>query len=146
MVNNMDNLGKEFLDFLATAHLKEARSELYNLLDASDDEVNVYYFTPLSNLKRIVADGGIKCRAMVGSDVNYLRLDIFRDSLQLAGELAWSAYWLASITHHTKWSKNTFMDLKNEIVKSLKASVKNDILDQDKRQIANKMLRHLSVD
>lgn len=31
------------------------------------------------------------------------------------------------------------MDLKNEIVKSLKASVRNDILDQDKRQIANNL-------
>ncbi len=60
--------------------------------------------------------------------------------------IAWSAYWIASITDYTKWSEDTFMDLKNELVKSLKASVKNDILDQDKRQIANKMLRHLSDD
>jgi hypothetical protein len=64
----MDSLGKEFLDFLATVPLKEARNELYNLLEAGDDEVNVYYLTPLSNLKSIIADGGIKCRAMVGSD------------------------------------------------------------------------------
>jgi hypothetical protein len=26
--------------------LKEARNELYNLLEADDDEVNVYYLTP----------------------------------------------------------------------------------------------------
>ena len=65
----MDKLGKEFLDFLAGAPLKEARNELYNLLDSKDDEVNVYYLTPLSNLKSIIADRGIKCRAMVDSDI-----------------------------------------------------------------------------
>lgn len=81
-----------------------------------------------------------------GCDISYLRLDIFKNNPKLKEYLAWSAYWLAAITNHTKWSKNTFMDLKNEIVKSLKASVRNDILDQDKRQIANKMLRHLSDD
>jgi hypothetical protein len=68
----MDELGKEFLDFLATVPVREARHELYNLLGALDDEINVYYFTPLSNLKHIVADGGIKCRAMVGSDITDL--------------------------------------------------------------------------
>jgi hypothetical protein len=73
-------------------------------------------------------------------------LDIFKNNPKLKEYLAWSAYWLAAITHHTKWSEDTFMDLKNELVKSLKASVKNDILDQHKRQIANKMLIHLSVD
>ena len=78
-----------------------------------------------------------------GCDVEYLRLDIFRKSPQLARELAWLAYRLASITHHTKWSEDTFIDLKNELVKSLKASVRNDILDQGKRQVANKMLGHL---
>lgn len=70
--NDMDELGKEFLDFLATVPVREARHELYNLLGVRDDEINVYYFTPLSNLKRIVADGGIKCRAMVGSDITDL--------------------------------------------------------------------------
>jgi len=64
----MDYLGKELLDFLATAPLKAARNELCNLLEACDDEVNVYYLTPLPNLRSIVADRGIKCRAMVSSD------------------------------------------------------------------------------
>ncbi|MEA2074706.1 MAG: hypothetical protein U9O85_03080 [Euryarchaeota archaeon] len=81
-----------------------------------------------------------------GCDIEYLRLNVFRDSPQLARELAWLAYRLASITDYTKWSGNTFKDLKNEILRSLKASLRNDRLDQDKRQIANKMLRHLSVD
>jgi hypothetical protein len=81
-----------------------------------------------------------------GCDITYLRLDFLKKYPKVKEYLAWSAYWLASITQYTKWSKNTFMDLKNELVKSLKASVKNDILDQDKRQRANKMLRHLSDD
>jgi hypothetical protein len=42
----MDKFGRELLDFLATFPLKEARNELYNLLEADDDEVNVYYLTP----------------------------------------------------------------------------------------------------
>ncbi len=63
----MDDLGKDFLDFLDTVPLKEVRNELYNLLEA-DDEVHVYYFVPLFNLKSIVADGGIKCRAMMDRD------------------------------------------------------------------------------
>jgi len=81
-----------------------------------------------------------------GCDVNYLRLDIFRDSPQLARELAWLAYRLASITHHTKWSENTFRDIKYEIVKSLKASLRYNTLNQYEHKIANKMLKHLSVD
>lgn len=68
----MDNLGVELLDFLATPHLKEARSELYNLLNVCDNEVNVYYLVPLSNLKSIIADGGIKCRDMIIEDANDL--------------------------------------------------------------------------
>jgi len=70
--NDMDERGKEVLDFLATVPVRDARHELYNLLGVRDDEINVYYFTPLSNLKHIVADGGIKCRAMVGSDITDL--------------------------------------------------------------------------
>ena len=81
-----------------------------------------------------------------GCDVNYLRSDIFRDSPQLARELAWLAYRLASITHHTKWSENTFRDIKYEIVKSLKASLRYNTLNQYEHKIANKMLRQLSVD
>ncbi|MDP3104088.1 MAG: DarT ssDNA thymidine ADP-ribosyltransferase family protein [Candidatus Methanoperedens sp.] len=61
----MDNLGKELLDFLATPHLKEARSEINNLLNVCGNEVSVYYLVPLSNLKNIIADGGIKCRDMI---------------------------------------------------------------------------------
>jgi hypothetical protein len=67
-MNNMDNLGKELLDFLATAPLKEAKNELYNLLEADMDEVNVYYLVPLFNLKSIITDRGIKCRAMMERD------------------------------------------------------------------------------
>ena len=81
-----------------------------------------------------------------GCDVNYFRLDIFKNHPKLKEYLTWSAYWLASITHYTKWSENTFVDLKKEIVRSLKALLRNDILDQDKRQMVNKMLRRLSVD
>jgi len=64
----MDNLGKELLDFFAAAPLKTARTKLYGLLDTCGDEVNVYYLVSLSNLKSIIADGGIKCRARVGED------------------------------------------------------------------------------
>ena len=81
-----------------------------------------------------------------GCDVNYLRLDIFQNSPELAKELAWLAYWFASITHHTKWSENTFVDLKKEIVRSLEALLRNAILYQDKRQMVNKMVRCLSID
>jgi hypothetical protein len=82
-----------------------------------------------------------------GCDVNYLRLDIFRNSPELAGELAWLAYRVASITRtrYTKWSENTFIDLKKEIVRSLEALLRYDILEQSERQVANKMLGHLSV-
>lgn len=78
-----------------------------------------------------------------GCDVNYLRLDIFKNHPKLEEYLTWSAYWLAYITRYTKWSENTFMDLKKEIVRSLEAILRNDILDQGKRQVANKMLGHL---
>ena len=85
-------------------------------------------------------------RKSEGCDVNYLRLDIFQNSPELAKELAWLAYRFASITHHTKWSENTFVDLKKEIVRSLEALLRNDILYQDKRQMVNKMVRRLSID
>ncbi len=81
-----------------------------------------------------------------GCDINYLRLGIFRDSPQLAKDLAWLANRVASITHYTKWSENTYRTLKNEIVIGLKAALRYNILDQNHRQIANKMLGHLSVD
>jgi hypothetical protein len=69
----MDNLGRELLDFLATAPLREARNEFYNLLEAGKDEVNVYYLTPLFNLKRIVREG-IKCRAEAEGDGDIIDL------------------------------------------------------------------------
>ena len=80
-----------------------------------------------------------------GCDIEYLRLEIFRSSPDLARELAWLAYRVASITHHTKWLENTFVDLKKEVVRSLDALLRNDILDQGKRQVANKMLGHLDA-
>lgn len=85
-------------------------------------------------------------RKSEGCDVNYLRLDIFKNHQKLKEYMAWSAYWVASITDYTKWSENTFMDLKKEIVRSLEAILRNDILDQNKHQMANKMLLQLSVD
>src|SRR5574341_10080 len=63
----MNSLGKELLDFLSTDSLKKARKELYKLLNAcEEDEINIYYLVSFSNLKSIVTDGGIKCRAMTG--------------------------------------------------------------------------------
>jgi len=88
---------------------------------------------------------GIKKKSK-GCDVNYLRLDIFKNHPKLKEYMTWSAYWLASITHYTKWSENTFRDLKKEIVRSLEALLRNDILYQDKRQMVNKMVRCLSID
>ena len=85
---------------------------------------------------------GIK-KESKGCDVNYLRLDIFKNHPKLEEYLMWSAYWLAYITRYTKWSENTFMDIKKEIVRTLEAILRNDILDQGKRQVANKMLGHL---
>ena len=87
---------------------------------------------------------GIK-RESRGCDIEYLRCDIFQDSPHLARELAWLAYRVAFITQYTKWSENTFRDLKNEIRIGLKAILRNDILDKNCRQIANKMFRYLSV-
>ncbi len=78
-----------------------------------------------------------------GCDVNYFRLDIFKNHPKLKEYLTWSAYWLASITHYTKWSENTFIDLKKEIVRSLEALLRYDILEQDEHQVANMMLGHL---
>ena len=75
----MDDLGGELLDFLATGSLKEARRELYNLLNVRDDEVNVYYLLPLSNLKSIIADGGIKCKKMVKNDITDLSAHCVQD-------------------------------------------------------------------
>ncbi len=75
-----------------------------------------------------------------GCDVNYLRLKILQDSPKLKTELAWIAYRLAKITHHTAWTENTYMDIKNEIEKSLKASLRNSILEPKEREIAEKML------
>jgi len=63
----MNSLGKELLDFLSTDSLNKARKELYKLLNAcEEDEINIYYLVSFSNLKSIVTDGGIKCRAMIG--------------------------------------------------------------------------------
>jgi len=80
-----------------------------------------------------------------GCKINSLRLDILRDSPLLTEKLAWMAFWLASITSFTGWKRDTFMDFKNEIVVSLKASLRNDILNIEEHQIADKMLRYLSA-
>jgi len=45
----MDKLGKELLDFLSADPLKDARKELYNLLETNSDEINVYYLVSLFN-------------------------------------------------------------------------------------------------
>ena len=75
-----------------------------------------------------------------GCNVRDLRLDIFNNNPKLKECLAWLAHWLVSITRYTRWSEDTFMDLKNEIMKSLKASLENQILDETERSIAFRML------
>lgn len=75
-----------------------------------------------------------------GCDVNYLRLDIFLNSQSLAEKLAWLGYWIALMTRYTKWSSDTFMDLKKVIVAGLKASLRQDILKQYQIGIAKRLL------
>ena len=79
----MDNLGKDLLDYLSTSTLKEAKKELYQELNAFDNEVNVYYLVSLSNLKSIVNDEGIKCRNVVesGIDLSGFGVQSMRDKI-----------------------------------------------------------------
>lgn len=80
-----------------------------------------------------------------GCDVNYLRLHIFLESPKLAEELAWMAYRLAQITTRYEWSNDPFMDLKKVIMVSLKASLRNGILNKNETEIADEMILHLSA-
>ncbi len=81
--------------------------------------------------------------ASKGCNIQVLRLDIFRNQ-ELAKRCAWLACSLAHITRYTKWSENTFMDFKNDILRGLKAVRKNDILDPEYKEIADEMLRLLT--
>ncbi len=78
-----------------------------------------------------------------GCDVNYLRLNIFKDSAKLKEKLAWMAYWLARITHHTAWSIDPFTDFKNEIKTSLKACLMNDILKPNEKTIVKEIVDNI---
>ncbi|MDP3104087.1 MAG: HD domain-containing protein [Candidatus Methanoperedens sp.] len=82
-----------------------------------------------------------------GCDVKNLRLDIFRESPKLGEELSWLAYRIASITdkEKTMWSHDPYMDLKKVIMVSLKASLRNGILNKNETEIADEMLIHLST-
>lgn len=77
----MDNLGRDLLYYLSTITPREAKKELYQKLNAFNDEVNVYYLVSLYNLKSIVSDGGIKCRNAVecGIDLSGFGVQSMRD-------------------------------------------------------------------
>ena len=78
-----------------------------------------------------------------GCDVNYLRLSIFEDSTKLKEKLGWMAHWLARITHHTAWNENPFIDFKNEIKRSLKACLINDILEPNEKKIVKEIVDNI---
>lgn len=59
------------------------------------------------------------------SVVTFLQTNI---SPLLKEQLAWSAYWLASITRNTNWSEDSFKDIKKTIICGLKACLRNNIL------------------
>jgi hypothetical protein len=44
-----------------------------------------------------------------------------------------------------EWSNDPFMDLKKVIMVSLKASLRNGILNENETETANEMLLHLSA-
>jgi len=79
----------------------------------------------------------------IGCDVNYLRLNILKDSTKLKEKLGWMAHWLARITHHTAWNENPFVDFKNEIKRSLKACLRNDILEPDEKTIIKEIVDNI---
>jgi len=76
-----------------------------------------------------------------GCNINFLRIDVL--SPPLKEQLAWSAYWLASMTRNTNWSEDSFKDIKQTIIYGLKASLRNKILSYSESQIADKMLKNL---
>jgi hypothetical protein len=86
----MDKLGEVLLEFLTTDHLKQIMQKVYNILNTSTENVYVYYISPLSNLKSILSDGGIKCREALGhtTDLSSHNVQRRRDiSLKLAREV-----------------------------------------------------------
>jgi len=86
-----------------------------------------------------------KEKASKGCDINYLRLEIFKNNQRFAFELAWLAYRLAVITGFADWSDNTFKDIKNHILNSLRVSLKNNILDYKEKQVANEILAYFET-
>ncbi|OQX22617.1 MAG: hypothetical protein BWK75_00325 [Candidatus Altiarchaeales archaeon A3] len=78
-----------------------------------------------------------------GCDVDSLMLSYPQE---LKEKIAWLAYYVVSITHYTKWSDDSFMDFKKEIIKSLKAISGNNILSPDEKETADKMLGYLSTE
>lgn len=77
-----------------------------------------------------------------GCNVKFLRTDI---SSPLKEQLAWSAYWLASITRNTNWTDDSFQDVRKTIIYGLKASLRNEILNQAEKQTAKRMLEVLTL-
>lgn len=77
-----------------------------------------------------------------GCDVDSLMLSYPQE---LKEKIAWLAYNIISITRYTKWSDDSFMDFKKEIIKSLKAISRNNILSPDEKETADKMLGYLST-
>lgn len=76
-----------------------------------------------------------------GCHVKFLRTPI---SSSLKEQLAWSAYWLASMTRNTNWADDSFQDMRKAIINGLKASLRNEILNQVEKQTAERMLSVLT--
>lgn len=77
-----------------------------------------------------------------GCNVKILRTNI---SSPLKEQLAWSAYWLASITRNTNWTDDSFQDVRKTIIYGLKASLRNKILNQAETQTAKRVLAYVNV-
>jgi hypothetical protein len=78
-----------------------------------------------------------------GCNIKFFRLTI---SAEFKEKLAWSAYWLASITRNTNWTDNSFKDIKQTVSCGLQACLRNGILNHSESQTADKMINLLKFD
>jgi hypothetical protein len=122
----MDSLGKEFLDFLSTDLLEE-RKELYKILETSNDEANVYYIAPLSNLMKIIS-GGIKCRALVNSNITDLSGQEVQKRRDVPLKLAQKVSYNETIDKKIHQCVNFFW---NPLNGTFRAFQRNSLLDVD---------------
>lgn len=79
----------------------------------------------------------------IGCITDYLRMNIFKNSPDIGRNIAWLAYWIALMTRYTRWSSNTYLDIKQTIINGIRASLKNGILPINQLEITNAILTRL---